>query len=269
MNKKLLCFGLSALLLASCNGGGGNDSSAPSSIDGSAVTWAITFESNGGSAVSSLQVKNGMTAAKPKDPTKSGYTFDAWYSDAKLTVAFDWSKAITANWKLYASWTTNISSSENSSIPNSEMSQSSSESGEASSIASSSTIDASKKGHGPEGSSLVSWYLVGSGSLWDTETGWTVADGVQLYSNPGNDNDKGCILSIRLEEGDMFKVTDGGETWFGYEKVDPSDSDANLGKTNFAGEDDTYGGKNFKCLVSGTYDMYINGQGVFWIQAAQ
>lgn len=269
MNKRLLCFGLSALLLASCNGGGGENSSAASSIDGNATIWTITFESNGGSAVSSLQVKNGMTATKPKDPTKSGYVFDAWYNDAKLTVAFDWSKAITANWKLYASWTANASSSENSSIPNSETSQSSSEGGESSSSVNSSSIDANKKGHGPEGSSLVSWYLVGGGSLWGAETGWTIKGGVQLYSNPGNDNDKGCILGISLEEGDMFKVTDGGSTWLGYEKVDSSDSEANLGKTNFAGESDGYGGQNFKCVMSGTYDMYINGQGVFWIQAAQ
>lgn len=120
--------------------------------------------------------------------------------------------------------------------------------------------------HGPDGSSLVSWYLVGEGSLWTTE--WSVDAGVQLYSNPGSE-DKGCILNITITQGDVFKVTD-GSTWFGYDKVDQTDGNgvANLGKTNFEGVDDGHYGKNIRCKTTGAYDIYVNKNGVFWIQGA-
>jgi len=129
-----------------------------------------------------------------------------------------------------------------------------------------SDTETSKKGHGPDNSTLVSWYIVGSGSLFTSE--WSVDGGIQLYSNPGNSEDKGCILSITFEVGDIFKVTNGSDIWFGYEKVNTYSSSANKGITNFVGEDDGYGSRNFKCSIEGTYDMYINGSGVFWIQDA-
>ncbi len=39
----------------------------------------VTFDSNGGSAVEEEIVKEGGKATKPIDPTKRGYTFNAWY----------------------------------------------------------------------------------------------------------------------------------------------------------------------------------------------
>ena len=119
--------------------------------------------------------------------------------------------------------------------------------------------------HGPEGSELVSWYLVGEGSLWSTP--WDVSSGVQLYSNPGS-TDKGCILNITFAVNDAFKVTNGTDIWFGYEKVDPYTGENNKGLTCFEGADDGYNGKNFKCTVAGAYNMYVNSEGVFWIEAA-
>ena len=118
--------------------------------------------------------------------------------------------------------------------------------------------------HGPEGSVAVSWYLCGSGSLWG-ETGWTIEGGVQLFSNPDSATDKGCILSLAVAVDDLFKVTD-GTTWFGYDKVDQWDDPSNAGKTNFAALDDGFGGSNIQCTVAGTYDIYVNEQGKFWIQ---
>ena len=121
--------------------------------------------------------------------------------------------------------------------------------------------------HGPEGSTPVDWWFCGTGSLWG-EDGWSTSGGVQLFSNPGSETDKGCVLGITFAEGDLFKVTNGTE-WFGYDKVDQSDGGgvANLGATNFAGDPDGFGGQNIKCTVSGTYDIYVNAQGQFWIQA--
>ena len=119
--------------------------------------------------------------------------------------------------------------------------------------------------HGPEGSVLVDWYIVGEGSIF--EDSWSIDGGVQLYSNPDALTDKGCILSLTIEAGDTFKVTD-GTSWFGYEKVDQWDDVANLGRLNFSGVNDGYGGQNIHCDVTGTYDIYVNGSGQFWIQAA-
>ena len=41
--------------------------------------YHITFESNGGSAVSSKTVEEGKTVAKPTDPIRAGSTFKGWY----------------------------------------------------------------------------------------------------------------------------------------------------------------------------------------------
>ena len=247
--KKTVLLLASAFLLVSCNNGGGDKS------------WTISFESNGGSEVASLTVLDGRKASKPEDPTRDGYSFLGWYQDQALATAFDWETAITADWTLYASWDKIETPAPVESSSSGDASNASSSSGEDS---------ASKKGHGPEGSSLVSWYLVGSGSLWDASTGWTVSGGIQLYSNPSNSDDKGCLLGVSFEEGDTFKVTDGGSTWFGYENVDKNTDGSvpNAGVSSFAGDDDGYGKQNIKCTVSGTYDVYVNPQGVFWIQAS-
>lgn len=122
-----------------------------------------------------------------------------------------------------------------------------------------------ENGHGPEGSELVSWYIVGQGSLFSDS--WSIDGGVRLFSNPGSPTDKGCILSITIEYGNIFKVTD-GDTWFGYEKVDTWDDPSNLGINNFSPVDDGYGGTNIKCNITGVYDIYVNSSGNFWIQAA-
>ena len=50
---------------------------------------------------------SGTPAAKPKDPTKSGYTFAGWYKEPGLTNAVNWSDNITENKTYYAKWTGN------------------------------------------------------------------------------------------------------------------------------------------------------------------
>ena len=120
--------------------------------------------------------------------------------------------------------------------------------------------------HGPDGSTLVDWWLVGDGSIFTDS--WSTAGGVQLYSNPSAPTDKACILSLTLEVGDKFKVTDGADIWFGYEKVDTWDDPSNAGLNCFEAADDGFEGFNFRCTVAGTYDMYINNSGTFWIQVS-
>ena len=65
----------------------------------------VTFNSNGGSAVASQTVTYNTAATEPPAPTRSGYTFDGWYSDEALTSAYNFSTPVTSDITLYAKWT--------------------------------------------------------------------------------------------------------------------------------------------------------------------
>ncbi|MCH4221337.1 MAG: InlB B-repeat-containing protein, partial [Eggerthellaceae bacterium] len=70
--------------------------------------WDISFETNGGNTIDSItDIPDGDVATAPADPTKLGYTFAGWYTDAKFKTAFDFSTPITSNMTLYAKWTEN------------------------------------------------------------------------------------------------------------------------------------------------------------------
>ncbi|MBQ1678253.1 MAG: InlB B-repeat-containing protein, partial [Oscillospiraceae bacterium] len=69
-----------------------------------AVTWTVSFETNGGSAVPAQTVPDGYTATQPAAPTKDGFAFAGWYSDAALTQAYAFSAPVTADLTLYAKW---------------------------------------------------------------------------------------------------------------------------------------------------------------------
>lgn len=66
--------------------------------------YTITFDSDGGSSVDALSIEKGKTAAKPSDPTRSGYTFDGWFTDTDRTLEFDFDSEINASLTLYAKW---------------------------------------------------------------------------------------------------------------------------------------------------------------------
>ena len=69
------------------------------------TSYAVTFTSNGGSAVAGQTVAYNTTATLPVAPTRTGYTFAGWFSDAALTISFSFTTAITADTTLYAKWT--------------------------------------------------------------------------------------------------------------------------------------------------------------------
>lgn len=71
--------------------------------------YTVTFDVNGGSAVDAQKVVSGAQATQPDDPTRSGYTFQGWYSDSGLTTAFDFTAAINADTTIYAKWSRNSS----------------------------------------------------------------------------------------------------------------------------------------------------------------
>lgn len=68
------------------------------------ITYTVTFNSNGGSTVSPQTVKQGEKAKELK-PIRSGYTFGGWYTNATLTMKYDFNTAVTGNLTLYAKWT--------------------------------------------------------------------------------------------------------------------------------------------------------------------
>ena len=68
------------------------------------ITYTVTFNSNGGSTVESQTVAHGGTVKEPDNPTRDGYTFAGWYSDASLDDAWDFDTVISDNITLHAKW---------------------------------------------------------------------------------------------------------------------------------------------------------------------
>ena len=66
----------------------------------------VSFESNGGSSVNSIETLEGQNIVAPVEPEKEGYVFEGWYTDTELTNLFDFNETlINSNIKLYAKWT--------------------------------------------------------------------------------------------------------------------------------------------------------------------
>ena len=79
------------------SGGSGGASLAP-------LFYTITFETDGGSSVSSAIVTNNAKVTEPEAPAKEGCTFGGWYTDAELTEKYDFDSKVTKNFTLYAKW---------------------------------------------------------------------------------------------------------------------------------------------------------------------
>lgn len=109
MKKKNLLKGLCAATLAmtagltvvSCGGGKG------------ATSFTVSYESNGGTAYNTATVDKDSTIYLPT-PTKSGYVFDGWFTDAEFTTPFTNSTKVTENLTLYAKWTQQLTVTFNS-----------------------------------------------------------------------------------------------------------------------------------------------------------
>lgn len=65
--------------------------------------YTVTFNSDGGSAVSNQTILENGLIVEPADPTKEGYVFVYWYKEG-TTVAYDFSTPVTANLTLIALW---------------------------------------------------------------------------------------------------------------------------------------------------------------------
>lgn len=67
------------------------------------VRHKVSFNANGGDYVGPAYVWNNETVTATT-PTKDGYDFIGWYTDADCTTAYDFSSAVTADITLYAKW---------------------------------------------------------------------------------------------------------------------------------------------------------------------
>ena len=70
-------------------------------------TYNVTFDSNGGTSVSSKKVDGGLKLEEPTEPTKEDYIFKGWFLDEKFTKKFDFDSPIKSDLKLYAKWEIN------------------------------------------------------------------------------------------------------------------------------------------------------------------
>ncbi len=64
----------------------------------------VTFDSQEGSEVAPAIVEVGKTVVAPDDPTRTGYTFKHWATEANGETAFDFTTTISAATTLYAVW---------------------------------------------------------------------------------------------------------------------------------------------------------------------
>lgn len=69
-----------------------------------AKKYSVTFETNGGSKITTIAVEEGKTFTLPENPTKEDYKFDGWYLDSALSSAYTDGYVVSANITLYAKW---------------------------------------------------------------------------------------------------------------------------------------------------------------------
>jgi len=100
VKKLLFLMVIFSVLLMSCT-----EPEVPSEV----VTYTVTFNSDGGTAVTSLTVDENALVTEPADPTKEGYVFEYWYvTDSE--VEYDFTTPVTANITLTASWILDVPS---------------------------------------------------------------------------------------------------------------------------------------------------------------
>lgn len=96
---------LTFICLSACNGVASHSGAQPSieSSEPIVKTYTVSFNSNGGSQVSSQEVEEGKKVSKPTDPTRKGYEFVNWtyqgeeWSFIGYVVSED--MVLEANWK--------------------------------------------------------------------------------------------------------------------------------------------------------------------------
>ncbi|CAN2194237.1 Listeria/Bacterioides repeat [Candidatus Nanopelagicaceae bacterium] len=92
---------------------GTSDSSTASSVITPRDRFTVSFNSQGGSSISSASYFTNESVTAPSAPTRGGYNFRGWFETATATnqVSFPYSYSIPGDFTLYAQWEASISSS--------------------------------------------------------------------------------------------------------------------------------------------------------------
>jgi uncharacterized repeat protein (TIGR02543 family) len=81
------------------------NNSAQSAASGTLSSYTVTFNSNGGDAVTGQIIIHGQKVAEPTAPERTGYDFAGWYKEAALTNTWDFANdTVTASTTIYAKW---------------------------------------------------------------------------------------------------------------------------------------------------------------------
>lgn len=112
MKKQFLIFGLLFILLLVCGCNKTNDSDHSNSKDDTSQTedtatyYTVTFDTQGGSQIDSVKVREGNPLRRPGNPKKDNYIFSGWYKSSD-TNADEWDfdlDRVNKDTTLYASW---------------------------------------------------------------------------------------------------------------------------------------------------------------------
>ncbi len=68
------------------------------------VTYTVTFNTMGGTAISGQTVEYGGKAERPANPARKGYAFGGWYTTGQCLYEYDFGMAIDRNITIYAKW---------------------------------------------------------------------------------------------------------------------------------------------------------------------
>lgn len=104
MLKTLISLVESLITEDNANSGTGSSSGKKEEVE---VTDPVTvrFETNGGGTIDKQKIQKGTTATEPDAPTKTGYTFYGWYTDAEFSgEEFDFDTTVSESITLYAKW---------------------------------------------------------------------------------------------------------------------------------------------------------------------
>lgn len=64
----------------------------------------VSFNTNGGNAITAQSIVQGTKPTKPADPAKTDYVFTGWYTDKACTKVYNFTQVIHSNTTLYAGW---------------------------------------------------------------------------------------------------------------------------------------------------------------------
>ena len=93
-------------IIKSAAGGVATSTAVTLTVNPAPITYTVTFNSKGGSAVASQTVNAGGKATVPTEPTKTGHTFAGWFKDESFTTVWDFdTDTVTAAVTLYGKWT--------------------------------------------------------------------------------------------------------------------------------------------------------------------